>query len=181
MICGMGNRYAIIRNARALWLAVWLGAVFGLSACAASSIDTANPLISDQPDLLVAKVYIIRPRTERYLGMADNRIAVELDRRPLMRLAKGEYTLLNLHPGSAWLGLRSMTTWGPGHKIKEMSTVKEFTFEPGETYYIAIRPVDGEFRGVKYQAELVDRDTALHLSRYLNAFGQARRDPIRAL
>ena len=181
MIWGMGKWNASFGNTHTLWMAAWLGAVLGLSACAASSIDNANPLISDRPDLLVAKVYIIRPRTERYLGMADNSIAVELDRRPLMELAKGEYTLLHLHPGSAWLGLRSMTTWGPGHKIKEMSTVKEFTFEPGETYYIAIRPIDGEFRGVKYEAKLVDLDTALHLSRYLNAFGQARRDPIRAL
>ena len=181
MIWGMGKWNASFGNTHTLWMAAWLGAVLGLSACAASSIDNANPLISDRPDLLVAKVYIIRPRTERYLGMADNSIAVELDRRPLMRLAKGEYTLLRLHPGSAWLGLRSMTTWGPGHKIKEMSTVKEFTFEPGETYYIAIRPIDGEFRGVKYEAALVDRERAVQLSRYLNAFGQARGDPIRAL
>ena len=181
MIRVMRKGCAIPENVLKAWLVAVLGAVLGLSGCAASSINTANPLISDQPDLLVAKVYIIRPRTERYLGMADNSIAVELDRRPLMQLAKGEYTLLHLHPGSAWLGLRSMTTWGPGHKIKEMSTTREFTFDPGETYYIAIHPIDGEFRGVKYEAELVDHDSAVRLTRYLNAFGKARREPIRAL
>ena len=148
MISRMGKRHAILENTRRLWVVVLLGVVLSLSACAASSVNTANPLISDQPDLVVAKVYIIRPRTE-------------LDRRPLMQLAKGEYTLLRLHPGSAYLGLRSMTTWGPGHKIKEMSTVKEFTFEPGETYYISVRPIDGEFRGVKYEAELIDPIRAL--------------------
>jgi hypothetical protein len=165
----------------ALWSAILVSACLMLFGCTASSVNSSNPLLSDYPDALVAKVYFIRPRTERYMGMADNRLTVELDRQPLLKLAKGEYALLHLQPGTAALGLRSMTTWGPGHKIKEMSTLKEFSFAPGQTYYISVQPVDGEFRGVQFHASRIDRDTAAELSRNLNPVGRARNAPIQPL
>ncbi len=40
-----------------------------------------------------AAVYFIRPDTERYMGAADNRLAVELNKELLINLVKSEYIL----------------------------------------------------------------------------------------
>ena len=160
-----------------------------LPGCAGTRVDGSHPLISS--DEKSAKVYFIRPFTERYMGMADNTITVEADRAELLTLAKGEYTLVHLRPGTIFLLARSETTWGPtvthfnvntrAHKIKEMTHSQPFTFEAGETYFVVFSPVDGEFRGIYYQMATVDQARAKELSTHLRVVGAARSDPIAEL
>ncbi|MGE0372044.1 MAG: hypothetical protein AB7Q01_09190 [Gammaproteobacteria bacterium] len=161
--------------------AAWLILV-ALAGCAASRLESGHPLISGGPDEETAHVYFIRPRTERYLGVADNALTIEADRSPLLELAKGEYALVALKPGSVWLTVRSDTSWGPAHDIKEMSTTREFTFTAGQTYFVALTAVDGEFRGVTYHADAIDLDQARQLSANLRPAGaSARATPISIL
>jgi hypothetical protein len=160
--------------------------VLGLPGCAGTQVERSHPLVSS--DAESARVYFIRPFTERYMGVADNTIRVEADRIELLRLAKGEYTLVHVRPGTAYLMARSMSAWGPtethlnvntrAHKIKEMTHSQPFTFDAGQTYFVVFTPVDGEFRGVYYDMATVDLERAKELSAHLRVAGDARSAPI---
>jgi hypothetical protein len=153
-----------------------------ISGCAASRIEESHPLVSTAADSEVARVYFIRPRTERSMGVANNALTIEADRIPLLDLAKGEYALVTLKPGAVWITVRSDTSWGPGHDIKEMTTTEEFTFAAGQTYFLTFTAIDGEFRGVTFDPEAIDLDRARQLSVNLHPAGAAARaEPISAL
>lgn len=144
-----------------------------LAGCAGTRLDSGHPLIARSAEP-AAKVYFIRPFTDRYLGFADNTITVEADRTGLMRLVKGEYTLVSMKPGAVRLSVRNDTNHGPEFLHKEMTRSKEFTFEAGQTYFLVLTPFDGEFRGVHFEMETVDLPRARELSQHLRVAGPAR-------
>ena len=162
----------------------WVVAVVLLLAgCASSRVHMDHPLVKEewvgrQEGERLARVYFIRPYTERYMGYADNRLVVEADRFPLMEIAKGEYTLLPMVPGEVWITVTNLTAWGPHSEVKEMQRSRRFEFRPGQTYYLIFRVVDGEFRGVFFLPELVDAYTARDLTRHMKPVGLARRSPL---
>lgn len=169
-------------RARSPLLITWLLVAGLLAGCAASRIESSHPLVSRAAAGEAAHVYFIRPRTERSLGVADNSLAVEADRTPLLDLAKAEYALVDLKPGSVWITVRSDTSWGPAHDIKEMTTAREFTFAAGRTYFLTFTAVDGEFRGVSFVPESIDLDRARQLAVSLRPAGAAARGaPISSL
>lgn len=171
------RRLTTIRGLR--WAAVLpLLMVLGLAGCSSSRINYGHPLIKEGPASQLARVYFIRPRTERYMGPADNRITVEADRFHLMKIAKGEYTLLSLVPGDVWITVTNLTLWGPDFAMKEMTHSRQFHFQPGETYYLVFDIVDGEFRGAFFVPRLVDAPAARELSRHLRPVGMARSMPL---
>lgn len=131
-----------------------------LDACTVTAVNGNHPLLRPRSDGLAAKVYFIRPRTERYNGAADNRIRVDLGRDHLMDLGKGEYTLLRLLPGKASVKVYSDTTWGPKHEFDTRVHSRTFDLEPAETQYIVMTYVDGEFRGAYYKPEMIDAKEA---------------------
>ena len=151
----------------------------GMTGCATTEIKADNPLVQTNPAAPYARVYFLRPRTERTMGVADNVINIELDRQPLLTLAKGDYVFVDLKPGEVMTTIKSVTSWGPQSKVKEMAKGRTFNFVEGETYFIVIRPVDGEFRGVFFVPREVDLLTAKEIARRLRAVGDASREPIR--
>ncbi len=162
-----------VRTAIAAFLAaIVLGPL--LAACTASRLASGHPLAATG-DEAAARVYFIRPRTERSLGVADNALRIEVDRTHLLDLAKGEYALVPMKPGSVWITVHSDTSWGPSHDIKEMSTAKEFSFAAGQTYFLTMIAVDGEFRGVTYHSESVRLERARELGATLQPSGAAAR------
>ncbi|MBI1194535.1 MAG: hypothetical protein GC138_01630 [Gammaproteobacteria bacterium] len=147
---------------RTTWqTAVILGFVaLALNACTVTTVDGDHPLLRPKSDGLAAKVYFIRPRTERYNGAADNRIRVDVGRNHLMDMGKGEYTLLRLLPGKVSVKVFSDTTWGPKHEFDTRVHSREFDLKPAETQYIVMTYVDGEFRGAYYKPEMIDAKEA---------------------
>jgi hypothetical protein len=152
-----------------------------LSACSSTRIDKKHPLIREAPSSEVAMVYFIRPRTERTMGFADNRLPVEADRFHLLSIAKGEYTLIPMVPGNVWISVTSMTSWGPRNAIKEMDRSRQFRFAAGETYFIVFNLIDGEFRGAFFMPEAIDLHTAGELTRHMLPVGRARKSPVSSL
>ncbi len=125
-----------------------------------------------------AVIYFLRPDTERYMGAADNRIAVELNKELLLYLVKSEYTVVHLKPGEVDVTIKSLTNAGPFREFKQMKHTKRFEFAVGSTYYLSIEPVDGEFRGVYFQPHMIDLASAQQKSRHMRAIGPANRKPI---
>ena len=85
------------------------------------------------------------------MGFADNSVLVELNDERLMRLGKGEYTKVQVVPRDYTITLRNKTEVGPHWHVKDVKKRSKWIFEPGETYYLAVKAVDGEFRGVKFE------------------------------
>ena len=143
-----------------------------------TSVRSTHPLIQQNLSVPHARVYFIRPRTERFMGMADNRVTVALDNQPLVDLVKGEYTLAHIRAGQAWVSIDNQTTFGPAHRVRDESRSRSFTFVAGNTYYIAISPIDGEFRGVYFLPRSLSFAEAQKVTRHLRAVGEARKNSI---
>ena len=139
-----------------------------------TTVRSDNPQIQNDAAAPHARVYFIRPRTERFMGMADNRVSIALNTEPLLELVKGEYTFIDLIPGKADIAITNQTTYGPSHKIKNETRSRPFTFAAGQTYYIAVTPIDGEFRGVRFVPREVDLSEARTLAERARGVGNAR-------
>lgn len=148
-----------------------------LSGCWTTIMET-HPLLESEASAPHASVYFLRPRTERFMGMADNRVTVLLDQQPLVELVKGEYTLARIKPGQAWVAIENQTTFGPAHRVKTESRSRSFTFVAGQTYYIAVKPIDGEFRGVHFLPQSLTLAEAQMLKPRMRAVGDAGDDSI---
>jgi hypothetical protein len=170
-----------MKTVKAVAWACVISGLLGLFGCAATRIQSSHPLVQKNVSAPSARVYFIRPRTERTMGIADDVLHIELDQRQLLTLAKGEYVVVDLKPGPVVTTVKSMTIWGPDSKIKEMAKSQEFTFDEGKTYFIVMNMIDGEFRGIFFMPEAVDLLTAKEISKQLRAVGKARNEPISKL
>lgn len=148
-----------------------LGAVVAawLAGCTSSVISTKHPLYQRETSSTTATVYFLRPEIERRMGFPDNPVAIDLNQEQLLTLARGEYTAVKLVPREAVLTLRSLTEAGPVWAIKSIERQYTFNFKPGETYYLVIKPVDGEFRGVFFKPESVEAYVAKQVADSLHA------------
>lgn len=166
--------------------------LLGLTACAnlndaaqlihGTQVNTAHHLISQEGEEAFATVYFLRPKTERPMGFADNSIKIELDGLELLSIAKGEYTLLYMRPRvRTTLTVVNLTEKGRFKRTTQMQTNYEFAFAAGQTYFIMLEPVDGEFRGVHFLVNNVDLFHAKEAADKLRPVGAATSAPISTL
>lgn len=146
----------------------------GLFGCTATRVAGDHPLVAAASGNASATVYFLRPEPERRMGFADNPLIVELNQDRLMKLGLGEYTLVHLVPRASVFTLRNQTEAGPNWSVKELERQYRFEFEPGQTYFIVMSAVDGEFRGVHFLAESVDAMKAREVAARLRPVGEAR-------
>lgn len=139
-----------------------LGLLAALTGCA-TTINKEHPMIVTQPDVAAANVYFIRPMTYRERGIADNPVVIEFNGMELLKIGKGEYTLLRLRPEKVLLKTRNRTAYTNKDEYVEMTRELRLELAPGKTYFIHIRQVNEEFRGVYYVPMLVDLKTAKEL------------------
>lgn len=159
-------------------LVLGLIGVLALAGCTSTEIVRTHPLLADATRSDHARVYVLRPNTERAMGFPDNPVTLELDERKLLTLGKGEYTLLRLKPRNTSLILRSLTAQGPFWTTTEISRKRTVNLEAGKTYYWAVKPVDGEFRGVYFIAEDIEAEEARQMTFRLHAVGAAKEAPL---
>lgn len=173
------------RNKQYNWLILIIS--IGLGGCTAWSwngtkVNTGHHLVSATGEALFSTVYFLRPRTERSMGFSDNALTIDLDGSKLLTLEKGDYTLVYMRPRvRTTMTVENETEVGPYWRTKKMAKNYEFGFTAGETYFIVLEPVDGEFRGVYFTARNVDLFTAKQLAQKLRAAGEAKKTPIATL
>jgi len=143
-------------------LLICTGLVAVLAGCA-TSINKEHPMIVTQPDVAAANIYFIRPMTYRERGIADNPVVIEFNGMELLKLGKGEYTLLRVRPEKILLKTRNRTLFTNKDEPVEMTRELRMELAPGKTYFIHIRQVNEEFRGVYYVPMPVDLKTAKEL------------------
>ena len=163
-------------------LGVFALTVMGLlGGCVQTEVVKDHPALFTKERGKYASVYFLRPRTERYMGFADNRLDVDVGGKTLLSLVKGEYTLVKLKPRLTEITLRNLSSIGPKWDTTEMKRTQKLDFTAGGVFYVVLKPIDGEFRGVHFVAQTVDRSEAKKMADDLIDTGAAKITPIAAL
>ncbi|WP_455202923.1 hypothetical protein [Kaarinaea lacus] len=151
---------------------------FILSGCA--NINTNHPALQVEADTLTANVYLIRPRMLKTKGIADNRLSVSYQGKNIAKISDGNYILLKIKPGKGEITTHSKTVFTNQSLPINVTRSRAYTFVAGRTYFIHLKRLDEEFRGVFYDPAPVDLKTAKELVTVENtrAFGAARSEPI---
>ena len=125
-----------------------------------------------------AKVYFIRP-DPGFRGVMDRPLAISLEGTEILALAKGQYTLLLLKPGTSQMKLDFHTVVGPSNTMTPVSTTTPLTLSPGATQYLVFDLVArGLGAGSAFVPRQVTRDRALEVVRELSPVGMAVREPL---
>ncbi|NOY72435.1 MAG: hypothetical protein GXP14_08680 [Gammaproteobacteria bacterium] len=155
--------------------------ILALSGCSTSKIFDRHPLLAESGSD-AAKVYFIRSQTERRMGISDNALIVDFNGEQAVSLEKGEYVVLNLVPRDDYtITLKNRTEVGPRWDVKWMSKKYQFDFDADKTYYIEIKSIDGEFRGIFFVAKNLARYQAKQLAQLQNlraAGAHAKKSPL---
>lgn len=164
--------------------AAWLMVIFMaalLPGCSTTRVERGHALIQGEAAESYARVYFIRPNTEHPAGFADNPLIVEAGGERLMQLGKGEYTMLHLKARDITITLRNQTQVRGRWEVTEMKQSRKFNLEPGQTYFILAKMVDGEFRGVTFVPESITLSDAKRVGGALRAVGVAGKAAIAGL
>jgi hypothetical protein len=151
-----------------------------LSGCE-TAVYRDNPALQTQPDTDMVNVYFIRPRPVKFKGVADHPIQVEFQDKPLIKIPEDTYTLVKLQAGKGEVTTRSKTLFTNKTQPIAVSRSRMYTFLAGRTYFIYLKRVDEEFRGITYDPEPVDLAKAKALAEKLHKWGAAKQEPISAI
>ena len=103
------------RSCAVLVLALVLGCV------GSTSLEETHPLLAEEDAADTAKVYFIRP-DPGFRGAMDMPATISLEGDELLRLAKGEYTLLVLKAGDLEMVVDSYTVKGSNNTMTPVSS-----------------------------------------------------------
>lgn len=142
-----------------------------LSGCGSTSMNKSHPIYVTDKDVAAANVWFIRPFTYRERGLADNPVQINVNEELLLKLGKGEYTFARLRAGKLVITTSNLSEFTHKQDPVTMTRTAEMTVEPGKNYFLHIRQVNEEFRGVYYLTEQVDLDSAKQLADPLSADG----------
>ncbi|NOX93040.1 MAG: hypothetical protein GXP18_11510 [Gammaproteobacteria bacterium] len=165
-----------------------VGAALLLAACAA--VNNKHPRvvsgsITAESKAQLAAVYFIRPRVYKTKDIADGAVRIEFQGKTLLTQSEGNYTLLYIEPSKGVLKVHSKTLYADQRAAIDVWRARVYKFIAGKTYFIHIRQIDEEFRGIFYEPQPVDLSEAKRLiipgtGRFGNtrASGAARSAPI---
>ena len=109
----------------------------------------------------------------------DKPLAISLGGTEILALAKGQYTVLLLRPGTPQMKLDFHTVVGPPNTMIPVSTTFPLTLSPGGTYYLVFDLVSrGLGAGSTFIPRQVPRDRAIEGAKGLSAVGAAVREPL---
>jgi hypothetical protein len=115
----------------------------------------------------------------------DLPLTISLAGKELLTLAKGQYILVPLAPGSAEMKVESYTVAGNPGAMTLVSTTRTLTFFAGETHYLMFELVPrigfqliGPMGGSEFVPSQLSREGALRAVRGLTPVGMAVDAPI---
>jgi hypothetical protein len=169
-------------SSRRSWaLLALLGGLLWLAGCA--TVNEKHPQlvtgeITAKEAGQVATVYFIRPKPYKSKGIADDPIRIEYQGKLLLKIGEGSYTMVHLKPGKGLVKVFSKTLFTNKAMPIEVWRARHYKFIPGKTYFIYLRQLNEEFRGVFYEPEPVSLRKAKTLLDTARASGAARGAPI---
>jgi len=144
-----------------------------------SDVNVKHPMVeTGVADEHIAKVYFLRPMPLKFKGVADQKVKVDFNNETLLSLSEGYYTLVKLKPSKGEVTTHSKTKFTNNNVPIDVSRSRAYRFIAGKTYFIELKRVDEEFRGIFYDPAPITYEKALAISRDLSASGEAKDEPI---
>lgn len=152
-----------------------------LAGC--TSIYEKHPMLVTQKikkgdNTSFASVYFIRPKPFKPKGVADKPITVEYQDKPILSIDEGSYTLLRIKPSTGMIKVDSETMFTNKLEPIKVWRARQYRFIEGKTYFIYLKRVNEEFRGIFYEPQPVKFEKAKALVEKTFASGEARSYPI---
>lgn len=119
-------------------------------------------------------VYFIRPKPYKAKGVADEAVRIEFQEEALVTIDEGSYTLLRIRPSKGQLKVINKTRFINKTHPVEVWRAREYKFIAGKTYFIHVKRINEEFRGIFYDLEPVKLEKAKILAVKPRASGEAR-------
>ncbi|HEC18652.1 MAG TPA: hypothetical protein ENI97_04850 [Gammaproteobacteria bacterium] len=137
---------------------VVMAGVILLSGCA--TVNTQHPMVMNgdiTPELKnqLATVYFIRPEAYKTKGVANDTVRITFQGKTLLTLDEGAYTLLYMKPSKGVLRVYSKTQFINSTTPVEVYREREYKFIANKTYFVYVRQINEEFRGVYYDPQPV--------------------------
>ena len=173
-----------IKNRRVSLLFLSLLILSVLPGC--STVNNKHPMVVSKeikpgtPED-VSYVYFIRPKPYKPKGVADETIRIEFLGEILLTIDEGSYTLLRIKPSKGQLNVFNETKFINKTQPVEVSRTREYKFIAGKTYFIHLKRINEEFRGIFYDPKPVSLEKAKTLTQKPRASGEARNAPIEKL
>lgn len=160
---------------------LWLIVLALLTGCA--SVNKMHPMlvtneIKEGGTTSFASVYFIRPRPFKPKGVADKTITVDYQDKTILTIDEGNYTLLRIKPSTGMIKVHSETKFTNQLTPIKVWRSRQYKFIEGKTYFIHLKRVDEEYRGIFYEPQPVKFDQAKSLADDTFASGEARSKPI---
>ena len=173
-----------LQNKQISLLFLTLLIIFLLSGCA--TVNTKHPMVISKEmkpgnPVDFAYAYFIRLKPYKSKGIADEPVRIEYQEKVLLELDEGTYTLLRIKPSKGELKVFNKTAFINNLHPVEVWRAREYKFIKGKTYFIYIKQINEEFRGIFYDPEPVNFEMAKTLAKEPRASGEARNSPIEKL
>jgi len=152
----MSDSMSSISQQNKQWLLI-LGTVL-LTACA--TINQKHPQLmtgdlTEAQKAQVASVYFIRPEPLKTKGVSNNPVHITYQGEILITQGEGNYSLLYIKPSKGLLKIHSETIYTDQRLPMDVWRDREYKFLAGKTYFIYVRQINEEFRGVFYEPQPV--------------------------
>jgi hypothetical protein len=147
-----------------------------VAGCVGSTaVQSTHPLVAKEGASEIATVYFIRPDPGFY-GVMNMPVSISIGGAELLKLAKGQYTLVRLAPGVVTLRAESFTVV-PGGTMTKVSTDTQLSFSEGVAQYFVLE-MHIFYEGSRFFPRAVSRNQALELIQRLTPVGAAIGEPI---
>jgi hypothetical protein len=153
-----------------------------LGGCLGGSIVYKDSqAVQQKLDLPYATLYILREALHVSKGASDEAVRIDINGHEVVKLVQGEYAMLRIKPTEGTIRIKSYSIVGNNPVTREMSGEETFNFAAGQTNFINVRRIDGEFRGVYFIPERIEFNKARKLAEKLRPAGDAKEHRIDAL
>lgn len=153
------------------WAMLFLTVVLVTGCVGTTKVQPNHPLMGATAES--TRVYFIRPKTG-FRGVADLPLTISLDGKKLLKLSKGQYTLLSLASGTFEMKVESYTVLANG-AMTSASTRVPVTFSNGQTQYLTFDLMAG---GYTYAPFTLSKERAVEAVQQLTPIGMAVKEPI---
>ena len=137
-------------------------------------MSTSHTSLASANDGNAAKVYFLRPEIG-YTGVLRLAFTLSLDDRELLTLALGDYALAYLKPYSGPMKVESYAA--TGGNMTKVQQFGYFSFESGQTYYVAFAPQQSG-ASFSFSPMLITAREAAGTAGRTTPVGQALQEPI---
>lgn len=150
------------------WTNIFWVVMGGLLLSACASVNIKHPQLvtgemSAEAKAQLASVYFIRPQAYKTKGVADQPVRITYQKKTVLTQPEGNYTLLYIKPSQGLVKIHSRTLFTNQSSPVDVWRSREYKFIAGKTYFVHVRQIDEEFRGVFYEPQPVSLKQAKQL------------------